>query len=319
LSHPERGPDRTPAGPQLPPRREGLSDAERAKLGEPPGRQQHLEELARKREEEETRRLEAELDEVETYRMPLMEHLIELRDRLIKSVVAVAIGCGVGLAYAKEIYDFLTAPFILTLSTMEGVQGSLSLVSSPFEGVSTYMRVGMIAGMVLASPVVSYQLWQFVAPGLYKTEKNIVVPLAFSSVALFLCGAGFCYYVIFPYAFPFFIQVLGVDVNLSVDGYLTAVIRMMLAFGACFQLPVGAFFFARIGLIDHRDMIKAFRYAVVVIAIVAAIITPPDVMSQMMIGIPMVLLYIIGIGIAALTTTKVRGPATLEGPEGLTP
>lgn len=297
-------PERTPAGPPLPPRREGLSDAERERLGEPPGWQRHQEELGRRREEAETRRLEAELDEVESYRMPLLEHLIELRDRLIKSLIAVAIGCGVGLAYAREIYDFLTAPFIHALSTMEGVNGSLSLVSSPFEGVSTYMRVGMIAGMVLASPVVSWQTWGFVAPGLYKTEKSIVLPLAVSSVALFISGSAFCYYAIFPYAFPFFIEVLGVDVNLSVDGYLTAVIRMMIAFGACFQLPVGAFFLARIGLIDHRDMLRAFRYAVVVIFIVAAIITPPDVFSQMMIAIPMVFLYGAGIVIAAFTTTK---------------
>lgn len=310
--------ERTPAGPQLPPRREGLSDAERAKLGEPPGWKQHQEEQARRREQAETQRLEAELDEVENYRMPLMEHLIELRDRLIKALAALLVGCGVGLYYAKDLFDFLTAPFILTLSQMEGVEGSLSIISSPFEGVATYMRVGLIAGLVLASPVMSWQAWQFIAPGLYKTEKNMVLPLAFWSVVLFIGGAAFCYYVVFPQAFPFLIQVLGVEINLSVEGYLAAVIRLMIAFGVCFQLPVATFFFARVGLIDHRDMLKWFRFAIVVIAVVAAVVTPgPDVMSQMLMAIPLIALYVVGIVIAAMSSTKKRAvEGATEGTAG---
>jgi sec-independent protein translocase protein TatC len=260
------------------------------------------------REEAETRRLEAQLDEVEAYRMPLMEHLVELKDRLVKALAALMVGFAVGIYFAREIYDFLTAPFVEALSTMPGIEGGLSLVGSPFEGVNVYFKVAFIAGAMLASPVISWQVWQFVAPGLYQTERRVVAPLAFSSVVLFTAGAGFCYYFIFPYAFPFFINVLQVDVNISVDGYLSSVTWMMLAFGACFQLPVGAYFFARIGLIDHIDMWNSFRYAVVIIFIVAAIITPPDVFTQVAIGIPMTLLYIIGIGIARLSTTKVREP-----------
>lgn len=300
--------ERQPAAP----RRPGLTDAERAALGTPPGHEEELARAKAAREASELVRLEKELDDVENYRMPLMEHLIELRDRLVKTMIAVAIGMGVGLNFAKDIYDFLTAPFVRAMSTMEGVQGSLSLVDSPFEGVTVYMKVGMIAGLLLASPVMSWQVWQFVAPGLYRTEKAIVAPLAFSSVLLFVAGAGFCYTFIFPYAFPFFINVLQVDVNLSVDGYLSAVIHMMVAFGMCFQLPVGSFFLARIGLVDHIDLWRSFRYAVVVIFIVAAIITPPDVITQMMIGVPMVLLYLIGVVIAYFTTTKKRTPPEVD-------
>lgn len=289
-----------------------LSDEARARLGTPPGHEAELERLKALREASELDRLQKELDEVEEYRMPLMEHLIELRDRLIKAAIALVIGMAVGVNFGAELFDFLKKPFVEAMANAEGVSGGLSLTTSPFEGMAVYMKVGLIAGFILASPVISWQIWGFVAPGLYKTERKMVAPLAASSVFLFLSGAAFCYYFIFPYAFPFFINVLKVDVNLSVDGYLTAIVHMMLAFGMCFQLPIGSFFAARMGFVDHIDLAKGFRYAVVAIFIVAAIITPPDVVTQTMIGIPMVLLYILGIGVAYMFTTKVR---TVEGAE----
>jgi sec-independent protein translocase protein TatC len=251
--------------------------------------------------------LQAELDEVEQFRMPLMAHLIELRDRLIWSVGALIVGCSVGFVFAREAIEVLKAPFVLALEST-GTDGGLSLVNSPFEGFVVLMKVAFIVGLVISSPVISWQLWQFVAPGLYKTERAVVAPLAFSSTGLFLAGGAFCYFVIFPYAFPFFIQVLDVEVNLSVNGYLMAMIQMMIAFGACFQLPVLAFFLARIGIVDHIDLWNWFRPAVIVIFIIAAIITPPDVLTQTLVGIPMVLLYLVGIGIARMFTTKVREP-----------
>jgi sec-independent protein translocase protein TatC len=180
------------------------------------------------------------------------------------------------------------------------------MVHSPFEGFSTWMRVAFMTGLLVSAPVVSFQAWAFVAPGLYKEERSAVAPLALSSSLLFAGGAAFCYYVMLPFAFPFFLQVLAVDVNLSVDGYLTSVIWMMVAFGACFQLPVISWFLARLGLVDHRDMIDGGRYAIVAIFIVAAILTPPDPISQIMLAVPMCLLYGVGIGVAWLTTTKVR-------------
>lgn len=292
----------------LEPRR--LSDADRARLGEPPGRAALEASLRERQAEAELEKIQSELDEVESYRMPLMEHLIELRDRVIKAVLALAIGCGVGFAYSREVFEFLQAPFVRALSETQGVEGGLSLVNSPFEGFVTYFKVAFIAGLALSMPVIAWQGWQFIAPGLYKTERNVVLPLTISSVGLFAAGATFCYALIFPYAFPFFINVLGVDVNLSVNGYLSSVIHMMVAFGACFQIPVGAFFLARIGLIDHHDMWGSFRYAVIVIFIVAAIITPPDIVTQTMIGLPMVGLYLIGIMIARIFTTKVREPVS---------
>lgn len=281
---------------------------------EPPGSQHREATLKRVRASSELERLEKEISEVEAYRMPLMEHLIELKNRLIWALGALVVGCGIGFYFAKEIYEVLTAPFVEALVT-SGLDGGLSMVNSPFEGIYAYFRVSLIAGMLIASPVVSYQMWLFIAPGLYRTERRVVVPLSMASVFLFASGAAFCFYLIFPYAFPFFIEVLGVDVNLSVDGYLKAVIRMMLAFGICFQLPVGAWFLARGGFVDAQDMIASMRYAVVVIFVLAAIITPPDPMTQLLLATPMVLLYILSIGIVKLASTKVRdAEAPIEAP-----
>lgn len=288
------------------PPKKRLTDAERAALGEPPGRKALEERIDREDGDAVLARLQRDIDEVEAFRMPLMEHLIELKNRLLWSLLALSLGSAVGLTYAVEIYHFLTAPFNLAVSQVEGVEGSLSLVHSPFEGMMTYFKVAFIAGMVLASPVISFQMWQFVAPGLYKTERKVVLPLSLTSVFLFMSGAAFCYYWLFPYAFPFFIQVLGEDVNLSVDGYLSAVLRMMIAFGLSFQLPVIAWFGGRIGLIDHVDMMESFRYAVVIIFVVAAIITPPDPLTQILLAVPLVILYVISIGVVWMVSTKKR-------------
>jgi sec-independent protein translocase protein TatC len=294
--------DRPPT--PAPPRSSSPEDAARAQLGPPPRSPAAA-------AERDVMALQADLDEVEQYRMPLMAHLIELRDRLIWSVGALVVGCAIGFAFAKEAIEILKAPFVQAL-TDTGTDGGLSLVNSPFEGFVVLMKVAFIVGLVISSPVISWQLWQFVAPGLYKTERAVVAPLAFSSTGLFLAGGAFCYFVIFPYAFPFFIQVLDVEVNLSVNGYLMAMIQMMIAFGACFQLPVLSFFLARIGVVDHIDLWNWFRPAVIVIFIIAAIITPPDVLTQTLVGIPMVLLYLVGIGIARMFTTKVREPAAVN-------
>lgn len=250
---------------------------------------------------------EAPIDEVEEHRMPLIEHLRELRGRVMWAAGAVGIGMLVSLAFTDQILAFITAPVNRALADA-GVEGGLSIVNSPFEGIYVYLRAAFLGAMALSSPIVSLQAWLFIAPGLYKTERRIVVPLAFASTFLFMLGAGFAYYVIFPYAFPFFFTIVDTDVSLSIEGYLGAVIRMMIAFGACFQLPVVTFFLARMGLIDHRDMVKGFRYAVVGIFGVAALITPPEVLTQVLLALPLIGLYIIGIAVAYLSTTKVREP-----------
>lgn len=247
------------------------------------------------------------LDEVEQFRMPLIEHLRELRTRILVSAVALGVGLAVSLAFVDEILAFMTAPVREALAA-EHIEGGLAIVGSPFEGITVWLNVAMIGAVVLASPVITYQGWAFVAPGLYQTERKMVVPLAFSSTALFLGGAGFAYYVMFPYAFPFFFTVVDADVSLSIAGYLSSTLKMLVAFGASFQMPIATFFAARLGLIDHRDMISGFRYSIVGIFTLAAIITPPDIMSQFIVAVPLLGLYAVSIVVAWISTTKKREP-----------
>lgn len=245
-----------------------------------------------------------DLDEVEQYRMPLLDHLRELRTRMIYSMVALGICFVISMAFVQDILAFVTAPVRDAFAT-NGIEGSITILS-PFEGMLVWMNASLIGGITLASPIMAYQVWAFIAPGLYQTERRFVVPLALSSTALFFAGAAFAYFVIFPYAFPFFFTVVDAEVNLSIQMYLSAVLRMLVAFGASFQLPIATFFLARMGLIDHRDMIKWFRYSIVAIFVVAAIITPPDVLTQTLLAIPLCILYALSIGVAWLFTTKPR-------------
>lgn len=273
----------------------------------PPGR--HLAEAKRQAqlEEDELARLDREIDEVEAFRMPLMEHLIELKNRLVKSVIATFIGGLIGLYFSSDLYAILIAPFNEAASK-SGLSVTPSLVTiGLYEGINVYFKIAFIGGITLASPVLTWQFWQFIAPGLYKTERRVVAPLWFSSLTLFIAGAVFCYYVIFPNAFPFFFSVIDANVTVSADDYLSSVMQMMIAFGACFQMPIGAYFAARLGFIDHKDMLAGSRWATVVIFIVAAVLTPsPDMLSQVLLALPMMALYGVGIVVAYAFTTKVR-------------
>ncbi|MEL6349111.1 MAG: twin-arginine translocase subunit TatC [Myxococcota bacterium] len=241
----------------------------------------------------------------EEYRMPLMAHLKELRYRLIVSIAAGIIGCVLCFAYVEPIWEFLVAP--MNDALMATQRGDL-VITDPLEGFMTELKVAAVAGVGLASPIIFFQIWQFIAPGLYPEEQRFITPLAFFSTLLFLAGITFGYSVIFRFAFPFFLEVTpeGVDAMLSINRYLALATRLLVAFGICFQLPIVAFALARVGLIDHKDMIGGFRYSVVGIFIVSAIITPPDVISQVLMATPLIFLYGIGIIIAWLFTTKKR-------------
>ncbi|MBN2798705.1 MAG: twin-arginine translocase subunit TatC [Deltaproteobacteria bacterium] len=265
--------------------------------------------------------------------LPLLEHLIELRRRAIVSLVAASLGTLAAMGLADPLYALLTAPVRVLLTDapsypldrwylaltawmpdslhVDKMPGTLAITSSPTEGVYTWFQVVLVGGLLLASPVIAHQAWAFVAPGLYRTERRVVLPLALASSALFALGAFFAYAVLLPVALPFFLTILKADAILSVSGYLQSTVRMMAAFGLTFQLPVAAWFLARIGLIDHSDLMAGFRYAVVVLFFIAALITPPDVVTQAILGVPLVFLYLISIGVAWVSTTKVRraGPA----------
>lgn len=246
-------------------------------------------------------------DPVETYRMPLMEHLTELRDRLIKALGTLLVACIICLVFSDQIWAFLVDPMNDALKATG--RGTMAMTTA-LEGFVTMLKVAGVAGLLLASPVIFWQIWKFVAPGLYPHEKKPILPLVISSTGLFFGGVSFGYYVIFRYAFPYFLEFASEDVQavLSIDAYLGMATKLLVAFGLCFQLPVVVYFLARIGLIDARDMIVSFKYSVVAMFIVSAMITPPDVISQLLMAGPLLILYGVGIIIAWLVSTKQREP-----------
>jgi sec-independent protein translocase protein TatC len=262
-------------------------------------------------------------NELESSRMPLLDHLKELRDRLIRSAIGVAFGMVVSLYFVQDLIALLRKPFdegCITAAEQQRAAGyladnaslvcELGVVNSLFEGVYTWLWTAFLAGLLIAMPVVAFQIWGFIAPGLYKSERRLVYPLAAASSFLFAAGAGFCYFVLLPIAMPFFLTVIpDMQTNLSIRGYLGGIATMMIAFGVCFQLPVVIWFLAKLGLIDHKDMLSSFRYAIVGMFIVAALITPPDPITQTALAIPLVFLYGIGIVVAWWSTTKVRDDA----------
>lgn len=251
-------------------------------------------------------------DPVETFRMPLMQHLVELRRRLIVSLAAIAIGMGVTYFYAETIWIFLSEPMNEALAKHNGRLIQLD----PLEGFTNQIRVAGLAGLLLALPIVMYQIWRFVAPGLYPKEQKVIVPLTMASTFLFALGITFGYFGVFKYAFPFFLDITytGVEAAIPINTYLAMATNLLLAFGLCFQLPIVVYFLARVGLVNHRDMIKGFRFSLVGIFVLAAVMTPPDVMSQIIMAIPLTLLYGVGIVVAWVFSTK-----PVNKPDGAAP
>ena len=247
----------------------------------------------------------SENDPVADYQMPLMDHLRELRNRLIVSIVSIVFCMCVAFTMAPQIWAFLSTPMT---QAIEAQGHGMMAITSPIEGIVTYLRVAFITGLFISAPVVFYQFWAFVAPGLYPPEQKTVLPLVFASTALFLLGAVFGYAVIFRYAFPFFLAIVEghAESVISISAYLSTATRMLFAFGLCFQLPVIAYFLSRIGLIDAKDMRTGFKYAIVGMFVVSALITPPDIMTQILMAGPLISLYGVGMLVAKLTSTKKR-------------
>jgi len=239
---------------------------------------------------------------VDEAKMPLTAHLEELRWRILWALAAVAVAFCVTYGFATTIFDFLTAPLVKTLGDRVILIGT-----GVAEAFFTKLKVALIAALFAASPVVFYQLWMFIAPGLYENEKKYARPFVFSATIFFILGAAFCYKAVFPLAFVFFIDEfasISVEPQLRITEYLAFASRMLLAFGIVFELPVLTFFFARIGIVTHQLMIAWARYAIVVTFVLAAILTPPDAMSQVLMAVPLLMLYGISIAVAYFVAPK---------------
>ncbi len=247
-------------------------------------------------------------DELAGTEAPFVSHLIELRDRLIRASIAIGIAFGVLCLWPGPgaLYDLLAAPLVAQLP--KGATLIATNVISPF---LVPLKITLMAAFLIALPVVLYQVWAFVAPGLYTHEKKLVVPLVVSSTLLFIIGVAFCYFFVFGQVFKFIQSFAPKSITAApdIEAYLGFVLSMFIAFGAAFEVPVAVVVLARMGIVSI-DKLKAFRgYFVVLAFVVAAIITPPDVVSQLSLALPMCLLYEVGIWAARVFIRHTAAPA----------
>jgi len=230
-----------------------------------------------------------------------LSHLIELRERLVRSLLAVAICCIPTLYFSAELYDVLAHPLIQSLP-----QGSRLIATGVITPFLIPMKISVMAGFIFALPVVLYQAWAFVAPGLYVHEKKLVLPLVVSSTVLFLTGMVFCYFIVFGKVFAFIASFAPKSISVApdIEAYFNFVLGMFIAFGLAFEVPVVVVVLVLAGLV-RVDQLREWRgYVIVAIFIVAAIVTPPDVVSQIALALPMCLLYEVGIVLAQIITRR---------------
>ena len=233
-------------------------------------------------------------------KMPLMDHLIELRQRLLRSVLALIGAFFVCYFFAEPIFMFLVQPLA---DAMEGQPGRRLIYTALHEAFFTYVKIGFFGAICISFPVFAVQIWKFVAPGLYKDEKEAFLPFLIATPLLFILGAAMAYYVVFPLAWQFFLgfetaggpEELAVQLEPKVDQYLSLVMRLIFAFGVSFELPVLMTLLARVGIITPDGMAAKRKYAIVIAFVAAAILTPPDVISQVLLAVPIILLYEISI------------------------
>jgi sec-independent protein translocase protein TatC len=250
--------------------------------------------------------------------MPLSAHLEELRARLIKIVIAIAMGFALTYNWAGVVFSILTRPLLDLGPDLLQPTGTEFIGTGIGEAFFTKLKVSFIAGVFLSSPVILYQLWQFVAPGLYANERRYAVGFVGFGTLCFMLGAAFCYRVIFTIGYGFFLgeyETMGVAPKLRISEYLAFSSRLLLAFGATFELPVVAFFLARVGVLTAQQLIASWRYAIVAIFVVAAILTPPDVASQLLMAGPLLVLYVVSIGLAHLARPTARAAEAADRDE----
>ncbi len=269
-------------------------------------------------------------DEIEDSAAPLIEHLAELRTRLIISISAFIVGMVVSFFFWNPIFNFLTDPLCGAL-TARGQDCALILIKLQ-EGFFVAIRISLLGGFVLAFPIIATQLWRFVAPGLYRSEKSAFLPFLLASPAMFFLGAAFAFYIVTPLAFDFFLLFqqpgslldeatgeasplaqAGVTFQGSVNEYLTLTTRFIIAFGLCFQLPVLLTLMGKAGLVSAQGLADVRKYAVVAILGLAAIVTPPDVITQIILFTAVYGLYEVSIFLVRRVEKKRNDALREEG------
>ena len=251
-----------------------------------------------------------EEDTIDDKPMPLLEHLIELRRRLLWSAAAFVVAFGISYYFSAAIYGFLAQPLVDILQHQSGTPRRL-IFTQLYEVFFTYIKVAFFGGAFIAFPVISTQIWLFVAPGLYKSEKKAFLPFLAATPVLFVLGAALAYYFIFPFAWSFFISFespagssVPIQLEAKVSEYLDLVMKLIFAFGITFELPVALTLLAKVGIVSSAGLKKARRYAYVGMFVIAAILAPPDVITQTGLAVPLILLYEISILMAGWVETK---------------
>lgn len=237
--------------------------------------------------------------------MSLLEHLLELRRRLMAYAVVLLLGFFVSYYFSKEIYNFLAQPLFDAWRDLGvDVEGKKMIATALTEQFFTEVKLAFAAAIFITSPFLLSQVWLFVAPGLYKNERRAFLPFLVATPVFFMLGAGFVYYVVIPAAWKFFLQFeqLGGEITIElqpkVNEYLSLMMQLILAFGFCFELPVLLVLLVRVGLLQRKQLQNKRRYAIVAAFIIAAILTPPDPLSQVALALPLILLYELAIGAA---------------------
>jgi sec-independent protein translocase protein TatC len=239
-------------------------------------------------------------------------HLEELRSSLVKCIIAGIIGFLACYGFAEQLFDLLMAPLVQVLPP----GGSLIYTGLP-EGFFTYLKVAMLGGLFVASPYIFYQIWSFIAPGLYESERKYMLPVAFFSALFFVSGAAFGYLVVFPFGFDFFMGFAtdAIQPMPSLKEYFSFSTKLLIAFGLVFELPLFIFFLARMGLVTPKGLRSKQKYAILCSFVISAILTPPDIISQVFMSGPLIVLYEVGIWVAHFFGKKTGETAPQDDPE----
>jgi sec-independent protein translocase protein TatC len=239
-------------------------------------------------------------------KLPFIAHLKELRDRLVVCLVGVGIAFIITYIFKEEIFAFLMRPFVEIMPAQ-----SAFIFTAVTEAFLTYFKISIVAALFLASPVILYEIWMFVAPGLYETEKRYVVPFIVFGSLCFITGGLFCYFVVLPYIYHFFVSYAGPTIipMPALKDYMNLTLKLIIAFGLIFQMPLLAYYLSKAGVIKYRTLARKRRYALLAIVIVSAVITPPEVTSQLLMALPMYGLFEVSIIIARVFGKKERPDA----------
>ena len=263
-------------------------------------------------------------------RLPFIEHLDELRIRITRCLQGLVVAVVACFFVSEQIFDFVAAPLVRAFKQAPSLH-----IQSPMEVFFVYLKLALVAGIVVAAPWILYQLWMFVAPGLYRTERRLAAAFVVFGTLFFIGGAAFAYYVVFPYGFQYLLdfaydragnlslidqvgQVFGMELDhtkanilkaaikptIMMENYVGLVLKLLIAFGLVFELPLLLYFLAKVGLVNHRSLLRFFRYWVVIAFVIAAILTPPDVFTQIAMAGPLIVMYLMGVVVAWMISRK---------------